>query len=259
MKYLITVILISLCLIGCQQDPNKIIVGTIAGPETTLMEVAQAVAKKKYNLNITIKTFSDYVIPNIALNDGSIDANVFQHQPYLDATIKARGYELISIGKTFIYPMAIYSNKIKSISELKPNASVAIPNDPSNEARALRLLEKAGLISLTMKDEISLLDIKTNPLHLTFKTLTAPQLSRSLSDVDMAVINSNYAVVNNLTPQKDGIYMEAKDSPYANIIVVQKKNKENAHLKLLVKSLNSKEVLAKAQALFKNGAALPAW
>lgn len=255
---LIKVFLLSLLLSGCKQDTNTLKVGTIAGPETTLVEVARDVAKTKYNLNITIKTFSDYVIPNIALNDGSIDANVFQHQPYLDATIKSRGYKLSPIGKTFIYPMAIYSNKIQALSNLKENAIVAIPNDPSNEARALLLLEKAGLITLNKTFDATILDITNNPKHLKFQTLTAPQLPRALTDVDIAVINANYAVVNNLSPQKDGLFVEDKNSPYANIIVVQEKNKTNPKLQLLVKALNSPEVLAKAKLLFK-GQAIPAF
>ncbi len=150
MRYLF--VFIALLLSSCSKPANTLIVGTIAGPETSLMEVAKAVAMKKYHLSIVIKTFSDYILPNIALNDGSIDANVFQHQPYLDAMVKSRGLEIMSIGKTFIYPMAAYSKTIQSIDKLPNHAIIAIPNDPSNEARALLLLQRANLIRLKVMD-----------------------------------------------------------------------------------------------------------
>ena len=123
-------------------DTKTIKVGTIAGPETDLVEAAKDYAKKKYGLNIQIVAFSDYTIPNAALADGSIDANMFQHTPYLDAAIKAKGYKIVPIAKTFIYPMGIYSKKMTGIDQVKNGNTVAIPNDPSNEARALLLLQK---------------------------------------------------------------------------------------------------------------------
>lgn len=259
MKRLGFIILALFCLLGCQEkNSNTIKVGTIAGPETTLMEVAREVAKQQYQLNITIKTFSDYVIPNVALNDGSIDANVFQHQPYLDAMVKSRGYQLVAIGKTFVYPMAIYSKSIKSLSALPNGATIAVPNDPSNEARALLLLEQAGLLTLTKKYDATILDIKDNPKKLKLKALAAPQLPRSLSDVDAAVINTNYAVVGDLSLKQDSLFIEDKNSPYANIIVVRSKDTNDPRLKQLVKALNSKAVLDKAKELFKDQA-IAAW
>lgn len=260
MKYFYSFIFIctTLVLAGCQQDTNTIRVGTIAGPETTLMETAKSVAKNKFKLNIQIKTFSDYVIPNIALNDGSIDANVFQHQPYLDATIKSRGYQLVTIGKTFLYPMGIYSKKINTLAALHEGATIALPNDPSNQIRALLLLQKAKLITLDNKENATVQNITKNAKKLIFKTLTAPQLPRALADVDLAVINSNYAVVNNLSPSQDALFIEQKDSPYANIIVVREKDKFNPKLKQLVSALNSKAVLQKSKELFGDQA-LPAW
>lgn len=251
-------ICLSVLLFSCAKDKNTLIVGTIAGPETELMEVAKDVAQKDYGLNIKIKTFSDYVIPNVALNEGSLDANVYQHLPYLDATIKARGYELVSIGKTFIYPMAAYSKKIKSISTLPDNAIVAVPNDPSNEARALLLLQKAGLIKLNKTFDATVMNITENPKHLQFKTLDAAQLPRSMDDATLVVINTNFAVPANLSPQKDGLLIEDKDSPYANIIVVRKADKDKKELHELVEALHSKPVMEKAQGLFK-GQAIPAW
>lgn len=256
MRYLL--LLVTTLLAACGKPENSIIVGTIAGPETQLMEVAKTVALKDYKLDIEIKTFNDYVLPNIALNDGSIDANVFQHQPYLDAMIKNRGYQLVSIGKTFIYPMAAYSKKIKTMSALADKAIIALPNDPSNEARALLLLQKAHLITLSTDDEPSLRDIKTNPKQLVFKTMDAAQLTRVLDDVSLAVINTNYATLANLSPKKDGLIIEDKHSPYANIVVVRKKDKDNPKLQLLVKALHSRAVLDKANKLF-HGEAIKAW
>jgi D-methionine transport system substrate-binding protein len=251
-------ILLSFLMLSCAENKNTITVGTIAGPETALMDVAKEVALKDYGLTIKIKTFSDYVIPNIALNEGSLDANVYQHLPYLKAAIKARGYQLVSIGKTFIYPMAAYSKKIKSIQALPDNAIVAIPNDPSNEARALLLLQKANLITLNKQFDASVLNITSNPKHLKFKTLDAAQLPRALEDATLAVINTNYAVAAGLSPKKDGLLIEDKDSPYANIVVVRKKDKNKKTLHELVKALHSKAVLEKAKVLFKNQA-IPAW
>ncbi len=167
LRSIICLLLLALLCIACteKEDSNAIKVGTISGPETTLVEVAKDVAKKQYQLNIKIVEFTDYNMPNIALDDGSIDANIFQHGPYLHAAKAAHGYKLSAIAKTFIYPMAIYSKKIKSLAELKDKSVVAIPNDPSNEARALLLLQKAGIIRLDPKKGINATsaDIIANP------------------------------------------------------------------------------------------------
>lgn len=252
----------ALSLIGCsrQSDPNTIKVGTIAGPETELMEVAKAVAKKEHGINIEIVTFSDYVMPNTALNEGSIDANMYQHEAYLKTAMKLHGYEFTAIAKTFIYPMAIYSKKMNSLDDLKSHAVIAIPNDPSNEARALFLLDKAGIIKLKAGSDFTatLLNIAYNPKGFIFKELDAAQLPRALGDVDLAVINTNYAFNADLLPKRDGLFIEASDSPYANLLVVRTKDKENPKFKKLISALHSKKVTDKAAALFK-GQAIKAW
>jgi len=256
-----TTLLLGLSACQNQDASNKTIkVGTISGPETALMEVAKQVAKKQYDLNIKIIQFSDYALPNIALNDGSIDANVFQHQPYLDETIAARNFDLVTIGKTFIYPMGIYSKKYQDLDKLPAGSTVGIPNDPSNEARALLLLQKAGLIILKpqVSSNATRLDVITNPKQLKFKELTAAQLPRALDDVDLAVINTNFAVPAGLSPNRDALYKEGSDSLYANIIAVRASDANKPELKALVEALNSKPVLDKAKQLF-NGQALPAW
>jgi D-methionine transport system substrate-binding protein len=239
---------------------DTVVVGTISGPETELMTVAKKVAKKKFNLNIKIVEFSDYALPNAALNDGSLDANAFQHEPFLTSEMKNKGYKLAIIAKTFVYPMAIYSSKIKKISEIPAKGIVAIPNDASNEARALILLSKAKLINLNPGIDVTATphDILANPLNLQFKELDAAQLPRVLPDVSIAVINTNYAIPAGLYPSKDAIFIEDKTSPYVNLIVARADKVHDPRLQKLVESFQSPEVLEKAKELFK-GQAVQGW
>lgn len=249
------------CLTACQQhDKNELKIGTITGPETTLMETAKEVAKQKFGLNIKIIEFTDYIEPNTALSDGSIEANMFQHQPFLDQQIKDRHYKLIAVGKTFVYPMGIYSQKIKEISATPQSGTVSIPNDPSNEGRALLLLQKAGLILLKSSAGLfaTPMDIEENAKNLKFQELDAAQLARSLADVDIAVINTNYAIPAGLSPTKDSILHEGSDSLYANIIVIREEEANDPRIKQLVEAIQSAEVLNKSKELF-NGQAIQAW
>lgn len=250
-------------IVGCngnKDDQPTIKVGVMAGAEADLMQVAGKVAKEKYKLNIQIVEFTDYTIPNASLNDGSIDANVFQHLPYLEASIKANGYQIEPIGRTFIYPIGMYSNKITDLSDLEDNAIIAIPNDPSNEARALILLEEADLITLDPNAGVNATpnDIRENPMDLRFREIDAAQLPHVLPDVDIAVINSTYAVPAGLLPNRDAIYIEGKDSKYANLIVARIADKGNEQLHEFVESYNSQAVADKADELF-DGGAIPAW
>lgn len=247
-------------LIGCghQPDPKRLTVGTIAGPETELVQVAADLAHQQYGLNVKIVEFNDYNLPNAALQDGSLDANVYQHLPYLKASIAAHGFDLEPIGKTFIYPTGIYSKKNKTIRDLPNQAIIAIPNDPSNESRALLLLQNAGLITLKTTDNPNLKDITHNHKHLKLKALDAAQLPRVLDDVDAAVINTTFAIPAGLIPSRDAIFIENKDSPYANVIVIRRDNPKKASLLQLLKALNSEPVKQKAQDLFGEGA-VPAW
>lgn len=247
-------------LVACSKpNPNTLVIGTIAGPETSLVETARKVAQDKYGLTIKIVEFNDYNLPNEALADGSIDANVYQHQPYLDAAIKAHGYSLKSIGKTFVYPTGVYSQKHNSLNELPQKALIAIPNDPSNETRALQLLQKAGLIKLKPQAEFAdIKDIESNPHGLRFKELDAAQLPRILPDVDAAVINTNYALPAGMIPKRDALYLESSDSPYANIIVAQTNSKKMKQLQEFVQSMQSEAVIKKASEIFGD-AAIPAW
>ncbi|CDZ77485.1 D-methionine-binding lipoprotein MetQ precursor [Legionella massiliensis] len=256
---ILSVLVLLIGLVACNKpSPNTLTIGTIAGPETELVEAGKEVAQEKYGLHIKIVEFNDYNLPNEALQDGSLDANIYQHLPYLQAAIKAHGYNLEAIGKTFVYPTGIYSTKVKSVGELTDHSIIAVPNDPSNEARALLLLQKAGLISLKKNDMATVNDISSNPKNLQIKELDAAQLPRVLPDVDAAVINTNFAIPAGLSPSRDAIFKEGKDSPYANLIVIRRDSTKKPQLEEFVKAMNSPEVQKKAKELFGD-AAIPAW
>ena len=229
--------------------------GVIAGAEEQVAEVAAKVAKDKYNLDVELVAFSDYVTPNVALSDGSLDINAFQHQPYLDKQIADRGYELVPVGKTFVYPIAAYSKVIKSLDELADGAKVAVPNDPTNLGRSLLLLQQQGLIEVDKAAglEATPLNITANPKHLKIIELEAPQLPRSLDDVAFAIINTTYASQLNLLPERDGLFVEDKDSPYTNLIVARKDNQDDERVQTFVKAYQSDEVYDAAKELFKGG------
>ncbi len=234
-------------------------IGVTAGPHAEIMDVVKKVAEKD-GLKIEVVEFNDYIQPNVALNQGDIDLNSYQHQPFLDNQIKDRGYQLVSIAKTVIFPMGIYSKKIKSIGEIQAGATVAIPNDPTNGGRALFVLEKAGLIKLKANASLSATaaDIAENPKNLKIKELEAAQIPRSLEDVDFAAINTNYAVVAGLVPTRDALAIEDANSPYANVIAVRTKDKENPAYQKLLKAYQSDEVKKFIQEHFK-GSVVEAW
>ncbi|MFV0576324.1 MAG: methionine ABC transporter substrate-binding lipoprotein MetQ [Vibrio sp.] len=235
-------------------------VGVIAGPEAQVAEVAAKVAKEKYDLDVKLTIFSDYIIPNAALDDGSIDLNAFQHKPYLDKQIKDRGYKITPVGNTFVYPIAGYSKKIKSIDELKAGDSIAVPNDPTNEGRALLLLQSQGLIKLAEGSglEATPLDIVENPKKLDFVELEAPQLPNSLQDVAIAVINNTFAAQNGLTAEENGVFVESKDSPYVNLIVAREDNAKSENVQNFVKAYQTDAVYQEAMKLFK-GSVVKGW
>lgn len=240
------------------EDPNFIRVGVSSGPEYNVAQAAQKVAREKYGLDVELVSFNDYVVPNEALNQGDIDVNAFQHKPYLDEQSKQRGYKLAVVGKTFVYPIAAYSRKIKTLDELQPGSTVLIPNDPTNGGRSLLLLEKNGLLKL--KEGVGLLprviDIVENPKNLKIIELEAPQLPRALDDanVTIAVINNTFSAAAGLVPSRDALFVEDKDSPYVNLIVSRENNKDEEKVKKFVQAFQSDEVAAAAEAEFKGGA-----
>lgn len=242
-----------------KEDANQVTVATVAGPETQLMSAAKKVAKEKFGLNVTIIQFTDYVTPNLALSQKEVDANSYQHLPFLKAQIAAHDFKFAVAGKTFLFPMGLYSNKIKNLSELQDGAQIAIPNDPSNEARALLLLQKAGLITLKPNATINATpeDIATNPKNLKFIELDAPELPRALSDVAVAAINTTFAIPAGLTLEQ-AIYKESTDSLYTNLIVVRDGEQNNQKIKELVEAYQSPAVIAEAKKVF-GSAAIPGW
>ncbi|SDE92191.1 MetQ/NlpA family ABC transporter substrate-binding protein [Sporomusa acidovorans] len=253
-------------LVGCGKQAaspaaaNKPLkVGVTAGPHAEIMDAVKKAAEKN-GLTIQVVEFNDYVQPNVALSQGDIDANSFQHQPYLDNMVKDRQYDIVSVAKTVIFPMGIYSKKVKSLNELSPGATIAIPNDPTNGGRALLLLEKQGLIKL--KPGVGLkaaaADIAENPRNFKIKELDAAQVPRSLEDVDLAAINTNYAMTAGLVPNKDSLAIEDGDSPYANIIAVRAKDKDNPAVAKLIKIYQSDEIKNFVSEHFKGSVAV-AW
>jgi len=245
-----------------KEESNTIKIGVMSGPEHVIAEKAKEVAKEKYNLDVELVVFNDYIIPNEALNQGDLDANAYQTKPFMDEQIKQRGYKLAAIGNTFVYPIVGYSKKINSLNELKDGSSIAIPNDPANGGRSLLLLEKEGLIKLNKNVGLfpKLTDIIENPKKLDIIELDGPQLPRVLEDnkITIAVINNNFAGQAGLDIKKNGIFIEDKDSPYVNLIVSRVDNQSDEKIKTFLKAYQSKEVAEKAKEVFKDGA-IPGW
>ncbi|WP_299549641.1 MetQ/NlpA family ABC transporter substrate-binding protein [uncultured Helicobacter sp.] len=240
------------------QTTQKIIVGATPEPHAMILEQIKPLLAKD-GVEIEIKEFTDYVTPNKSLDDGSLDANFFQHKPYLDSFNKEHKTNLVSVAAVHIEPMGVYSKSIKSLDELKDGDLISLPNDPSNGARALRILEKNALIKL--KDGVELVsvqDIVENPKNLKFKEMDAPQLARALGDVSASVINTNFALLAGLNPLNDALVIEDKDSPYANILVVKAGNENNPNLQKLINALQSEEVRKFIMDTYK-GAILPSF
>ncbi|GHT30214.1 lipoprotein [Bacteroidia bacterium] len=244
-----------------QSDPHHLIVGVVAGPEYQLAEAAKKVALEKFALDVELVAFNDYIMPNTALDQKDIEVNVYQTRPFLEEQAGQRGYKFAIVGNTFIYPMAGYSKKIKDICELKEGATIVVPNDATNEGRALLLLESKGIIKLAEGRGYAprLIDIQDNPLRLRILELEAPQLPRSLDDshVDLAVINNSFAVKAGLFLQ-NGVIVEDKSSPYVNLIVAREDNQNEEKIKQFVQAYQSDEVIAAAKEQFKDGA-IPGW
>ena len=221
---------------------NTIIkIGATPVPHVEILEAVKPLLKAKgYDLEIV--EFTDYVTPNIAVNEGELDANFFQHLPYLEEFNKNKNTDLVKTVNVHLEPMGVYSKKIKSLSELKDGDTIAVPNDPTNESRALDILVKEGLLTFKDVNFKTIVDIIDNPKNLKIKELDAPQLPRVLDEVTAAVINTNYALPANLNPLKDAIALESKDSPYANIIVVKKGNENKDSIKALNEVINSAEI-----------------
>ncbi|WP_446898654.1 MetQ/NlpA family ABC transporter substrate-binding protein [Clostridium sp. LBM24168] len=260
---LISIFLITIVFSGCgatskssegksDSEANTIKVGVTAGPHEEIIQKVKEVAKKQ-GLDVEYTSFNDYVQPNTQLNEKQLDANIYQHEPYLNQFNKDHGMNLVKVGNAVTFPMGIYSSKIKSLNDLKDGDKISLPNDPTNEARALMLLEKGKVIKL--KSGVSLKatikDVAENPKHIQFLEVEAPMVPRSLSDVAVAAINTNYAIQAKLDPNKDAIFQEPKDSPWINIIVARPDNKDAENVKKLIKVYQSDEVKKYIEEHFK--------
>lgn len=222
---------------------SSLVVGVTAGPHEEIMEKVKEIAARD-GLAIEIKVFTEYVMPNIALAEGDLDINSFQHKPYLDSFKSDRNLDLVDVGFTVIFPMGIYSDKLNSINEVTAGSTVALPNDPTNGARALILFEAANLIKLTegIGVKATVHDIVDNPLNLKFIELEASQIPRQLGEVTIAAINTNFAIEHGYVPTEDSIFIEPIDSPWVNVIAVRTQNKEDAVLNKFITIYQSDEV-----------------
>jgi len=247
----IAVLTLALALAGCGNS-NKaaapaaktvVKIGATAVPHAEILQVVKPILEKD-GIDLQIVEMTDYVRPNLAVADKELDANFFQHIPYLNKFASERNLQLANVAAVHIEPMGIYSKKIKNVNELASGAEVGIPNDPTNGGRALALLAKAGI--LTLKEGVgvnaTVSDITANPKNIKVRELEAPQLPRALDDVAIAVINTNYALEAKLVPTKDALVIEQKDSPYVNILVVRKGDESRPAIQKLAKALTSDEV-----------------
>ena len=224
---------------------GPLVVGATAVPAGEVLSYIKKDLAAKNGLDLEIKEFTDYVLPNTALQEGSLDANLYQNEPYLDDFNKSKGTELVPVVDAYLPPMGVYSKKVQDVSELADGVTVAVPNDITNEGRALQLLASEGVITLKegAGTTASPADIVKNPKNLKFKELEPAQLPRSLDDVAAAVINNNYAQDAGLSPAEDAILLESvKNNPYANLLAVKKGNEDDPRVEKLAKLLTSPEV-----------------
>ncbi|MFD1392902.1 MetQ/NlpA family ABC transporter substrate-binding protein [Lacticaseibacillus jixianensis] len=262
----VAAVALGVLLAGCGQQSSAsvktkdVTIGIVGADKTVWKAVQKQLDKEDAHINLKIKEFGDYNQPNSSLQAGDIDLNAFQHQFFLDNWNKANKGTLVTIGKTVLAPLAVYSKKITSLKDLKKGDTVSIPNDPTNEGRALELLETAGFITLKNTELPTPADVKANKLDLKIKPLDAAQLPRTLADVDAAVINSGIAVDAKLNPEK-AIYREQiteKSKPWINIIVARKADKSNKTYKKIVKAYQTSAVAKVIKKTYKS-TEVPAW
>ena len=271
--FLLGSVVLSLALTGCggakkddtkaeapADGDNKIVIGVSPTPHGEIIEGLKPEFEKE-GLDVEVVNFDDYIRPNLQLEAGDLDANYFQHKPYLDSFTEERNIDNLDVlGYVHIEPMALYSEKYKSVDEIEDGAEIIIPNDPSNGARALILLEDAGLIKLKDKTNLNSTekDIAENPKNLKFTAMDAPSIAQVYKDSGAAVINSNFAIGQGLDPTKDSIFLESTDSPYANLVAIRKEDVDKEKFQKFLKVLNSEESKKFIEETFK-GAVIPAF
>lgn len=238
-----TIVALSILAFSAQAQ-GRLKVGVSGGDGELIWTKVKELAKVK-GLDVQIVVFNDYLLPNAALDAGDLDANAFQHKPFLENQVKTRGYKIVALADTIVEPIGLYSTKVKKVADLSQGASIGIPNDPSNGGRGLLLLQQQGVIKL--RDGVGILpsvrDITDNPKRFKFRELDAAQLPRSLPDLDAAVINTNYALQAKLNPGKDAIAVESRtNNPYGNVIAVRTADKDKPIFKTLVAVYQSEEM-----------------
>lgn len=244
-------------------DITKLTVGATPVPQGDILRYVDENLAEDAGLDIEVTEYTDYTLPNKALNDGDIDANYFQHKPYLDSEVEGQGYEITGFKPINLEPFALFSKDIKDVGDIPKNAKIGINNDPSNQGRALKMLEGAKLI--TLEDGVDavdakLSDVEDNPKNLKFVEADAAQLARTLEDVDASVINGNNALEAGLNPAKDGILLEkAEDNPYGNFLAVRTENKDDENIKKLDELLHSPEVKKFIEKKWADGSVLPSF
>lgn len=233
--------------VGNNSEGGKLVVGASTSPHAEILEAAKPLLKEK-GYELEIKEFSDYVLPNTSLEDGDLDANYFQHQPYLDDFNTNNKTHLVSVAAIHYEPLGIYAGKTANLADIKDGAKIAVPNDTTNEARALLLLQEQGLITVDEKAGLNATakDITVNTHNIEIVEIEAAQLVRTLQDVDFAVINGNYALQGGLNVAIDALAKEEADSlaaqTYANVLVVREGDEEREDIKALIEVLESKEI-----------------
>ena len=218
-------------------------VGVTAGPHEEIIEKIQELAAKD-GLTINVEVFTDYVMPNVALAEKEIDINSFQTEPFFDQMVKDRKLDLIKVADTVTFPMGVYSDKVKEISELKDGAKIGLPSDPTNSGRALMLFESAGLITIEEGVGINatIHDIDENKNNYEFIELDSAQIARQLDELDAAAINTNFAIEYGLSPAEDSIFIEPEDAPFSNLIAVRTESKDEEVIQQFIDLYHSEEV-----------------
>jgi D-methionine transport system substrate-binding protein len=255
----VSVAVLAIVAMAAAQAQDLIKIAVTAGPHAQIAEVAKKVAERD-GLKLQVVEFQDYIQPNAALDAGDVQANSYQHLPFLLSQIQSRGYKISAVGDTVTFPMGFYSKKHKSLADLPKGAKVGIQNDPSNSGRALALLQKYGVVKLKPGAGISatVADVVDNPKGVQIIQIEAAQLPRSLEDLDASAINTNYALQAQLVPTRDAIAIEDAKSPYANLIAVRTQDKDKPWVQKLVKAFQSPEVKKFAETNF-NGSMVAAF
>ncbi|SDB83088.1 D-methionine transport system substrate-binding protein [Pelagirhabdus alkalitolerans] len=245
---------------GDALSEEELSIGVTAGPHEEVMEKVAELAEEQEDLTINVEVFTEYVMPNQALDEGELDMNSYQHEPFLIDFIEDRGMDLVDVATTINFPMGVYSTSIDDVSELEEGDTLGLPNDPTNGARALMLFEDAGLITLDEEagTQATVLDIVDNPLDLEFVELEASQIPRQLEELDAATINTNFAIEHGYVPTEDSIFIEPGDSPWVNLLVVREENQDDPVVQTVIDLYQSEEVKQFIEDEFA-GSIVPSW